>query len=117
MNRIPANVGLTKARQALWIALFAGILGVTACSNEREDVVADSTEVTDEVAAVEESAASNDINEGTEVVETGMTAKTNDTTADGMAASDNDGEQKADDTVTVNENNSNLDQTPADGVQ
>ena len=110
MNRIPANVGLTKARQALWIALFAGILGVTACSNEREDVVADSTEVTDEVAAVEESAASNDINEGTEVVETGMTT-------DGMAASDNDGEQKADDTVTVNENNSNLDQTPADGVQ
>ena len=110
MNRIPANVGLTKARQALWIALFAGILGFTACSNEREDVVADSTEVTDEVAAVEERAAGNDINEGTEIVETGMTA-------DGMAASDNDGEQKADDTVTVNENNSNLDQTPADGVQ
>ena len=104
MNRIPANVGLTKARQALWIALFAGILGVTACSNEREDVVAD------EVAVVEESEADNDINEGTEVVEMGMTA-------DGMAASDNDGEQKADDTVTVNENNSNLDQTPADGVQ
>ena len=104
MNGVPANVGLTKARQALWIALFAGILGVTACSNEREDVVAD------EVAVVEESEADNDINEGTEVVEMGMTA-------DGMAASDNDGEQKADDTVTVNENNSNLDQTPADGVQ
>ena len=26
-------------------------------------------------------------------------------------------DQKTDDTVTVNENNSNLDQTPADGVQ
>ncbi len=102
MNRIPANVGLTKARQALWIALFAGILGVTACSNEREDVVADSTEVTDEVAIDEAS------EEGTEVVETGMTA-------DGMSG--NDGEQKADDTVTVNESNANLDQTPADGVQ
>ena len=102
MNRIPANVGLTKARQALWIALFAGILGVTACSNEREDVVADSTEVTDEVAVDEAS------EEGTEVVETGMTA-------DGMSG--NDGEQKADDTVTVNESNANLDQTPADGVQ
>lgn len=111
MNKMPANVGLTKARQVLCVALFASILGVTACSNEREDVVADSTEeVTDEVAVVEQSQASNDINEGTEVVETGMTA-------DGMAASDNDGEQKADDTVTVNENNSNLDQTPADGVQ
>ena len=110
MKKLTANVGLTKARQVLWIALFASFVGVTACSNEKEDVVADSTEVTDEVTAVEESAASNDINEGTEVVETGMTA-------DGMEASDNDGEQKADDTVTVNENNSNLDQTPADGVQ
>ncbi|WP_298907295.1 hypothetical protein [uncultured Psychrobacter sp.] len=102
MNKITANVGLTKARQALWIALFASIVGVTACSNEREDVVADSTEVTDEVAIEEGS------EEGTEVVETGMTA-------DGMSG--NDGEQKADDTVTVNESNANLDQTPADGVQ
>lgn len=102
MNKITANVGLTKARQALWIALFVSIVGVTACSNEREDVVADSTEVTDEVAVDEAS------EEGTEVVETGMTA-------DGMSG--NDGEQKADDTVTVNESNANLDQTPADGVQ
>lgn len=102
MNKITANVGLTKARQALWIALFASIVGVTACSNEREDVVADSTEVADEVAVDEAS------EEGTEVVETGMTA-------DGMSG--NDGEQKADDTVTVNESNANLDQTPADGVQ
>ena len=102
MNKITANVGLTKARQALWIALFASIVGVTACSNEREDVAADSTEVTDEVAVDEAS------EEGAEVVETGMTA-------DGMSG--NDGEQKADDTVTVNESNANLDQTPADGVQ
>jgi hypothetical protein len=102
MNKITANVGLTKARQALWIALFASIVGVTACSNEREDVVADSTEVADEVAVDEAN------EEGTEVVETGMTA-------DGMSG--NDGEQKADDTVTVNESNANLDQTPADGVQ
>ena len=102
MNKITANVGLTKARQALWIALFASIVGVTACSNEREDVAADSTEVADEVANEEAS------EEGTEVVETGMTA-------DGMSG--NDGEQKADDTVTVNESNANLDQTPADGVQ
>ncbi len=102
MNKITANVGLTKARQALWIALFASIVGVTACSNEREDVVAGSTEVADEVAVDEAS------EEGTEVVETGMTA-------DGMSG--NDGEQKADDTVTVNESNANLDQTPADGVQ
>jgi hypothetical protein len=102
MNKVTANVGLTKARQALWIALFASIVGVTACSNEREDVAADSTEVADEVAFDEAS------EEGTEVVETGMTA-------DGMSG--NDGEQKADDTVTVNESNANLDQTPADGVQ
>ena len=102
MNKITANVGLTKARQALWIALFASIVGVTACSNEREGVVADSTEVADEVAVDEAN------EEGTEVVETGMTA-------DGMSG--NDGEQKADDTVTVNESNANLDQTPADGVQ
>ena len=102
MNKITANVGLTKARQALWIALFASIVGVTACSNEREDVAADSTEVADEVAVDEAS------EEGTEVVETGMTA-------DGMSGKD--GEQKADDTVTVNESNANLDQTPADGVQ
>ena len=102
MNKITANVGLTKARQALWIVLFASIVGVTACSNEREDVAADSTEVTDEVVVDEAS------EEGTEVVETGMTA-------DGMSG--NDGEQKADDTVTVNESNANLDQTPADGVQ
>ena len=102
MNKITAKVGLTKARQALWIALFASIVGVTACSNEREDVAADSTEVTDEVVVDEAS------EEGTEVVETGMTA-------DGMSG--NDGEQKADDTVTVNESNANLDQTPADGVQ
>ena len=102
MNKVTANLGLTKARQALWIALFASIVGVTACSNEREDVAADSTEVADEVAVDEAS------EEGTEVVETGMTA-------DGMSG--NDGEQKADDTVTVNESNANLDQTPADGVQ
>ena len=102
MNKITANVGLTKARQALWIALFASIVSVTACSNEREDVAADSTEGAYEVAVDEAS------EEGTEVVETGMTA-------DGMSG--NDGEQKADDTVTVNESNANLDQTPADGVQ
>ena len=102
MNKITANVGLPKARQALWIALFASIVGVTACSNEREDVVADSTEVADEVAVDEAN------EEGTEVVETGMTA-------DGMSG--NDGEQKGDDTVTVNESNANLDPTPADGVQ
>jgi hypothetical protein len=102
MNKVTENIGLTKARQALWIALFASIIGVTACSNEREDVAADSTEVADEVAVDEAS------EEGTEVVETGMTA-------DGMSG--NDGEQKADDTVTVNESNANLDQTPADGVQ
>ena len=102
MNKVTANLGLTKARQALWIALFASIVGVTACSNEREDVAADSTEVADEVAVDEAN------EEGTEVVETGMTA-------DGMSG--NDGEQKADDTVTVNESNANLDQTPADGVQ
>ena len=106
MNKITANVGLTKARQALWIALFASIVGVTACSNEREDVAADSTAVTDEVAIDEKGGEG--IQEGTEVVETGMTA-------DGMSG--NDGEQKADDTVTVNESNANLDQTPADGVQ
>ena len=102
MNKVTANVELTKARQALWIALFASIVGVTACSNEREDVAADSTEV-----AVDEKGGEGN-KEGTEVVETGMTA-------DGMSG--NDGEQKADDTVTVNESNANLDQTPADGVQ
>ena len=107
MNRIPANVGLTKARQVLWIALFASIFGVTACSNEKEDMAVDS----DKGAVVEESEG------GSEVVETGMTTQTTDTTTDGMADANNEGEQKADDTVTVNENNSNLDQTPADGVQ
>ena len=107
MNRIPANVGLTKARQVLWIALFASFVGVTACSNEKEDMAVDS----DKGVVVEESEG------GSGVVETGMTTQTTDTTKDGMADANNEGEQKADDTVTVNESNPNLEQTPADGVQ
>lgn len=102
---------LTKTFQnKLWIVFLMSVVGLSACSSETEEP-ATNTE-SSEMKPVQKE----------EDAEDQMTASTEDTEGAGGTAyySSNgnvENEQKADDTDTVNENNSNLDQTRARGVQ
>ncbi|MFK3918005.1 hypothetical protein [Psychrobacter sp. NPDC078501] len=102
---------LTKSIQSkLWIVFMVSFFGLSACSSETEEPApnTESSEMTPVQTATE---AEDQIPASTEDAEG----------AGGTAYYSSNGsvenEQKADDTVTVNENNSNLDQTSADGVQ
>ena len=131
------SVAPNMLQNKLWIALLASVIGLSACSNEREDATNISTEPdtadmtttnanvqsadtqADEMAPV----ATPTENDTSTTTPTDTTATSTDTTkndgdetyysgADGAEA-----EGKGVDAVVVNENNPNLDQTPADGVQ
>ncbi len=101
----------TKSLQnKLWIVFLVSFFGLSACSSETEDPAlnTESSEMTPVQTATE---AEDQTPASTEDVEgAGGTAYYS---SNGSVEND----QKTDDTVTVNENNSNLDQTPADGVQ
>lgn len=124
----------------LWIALLASVIGLSACSNEREDATdvstepdtADMTTTNDNVQSTDTQAdemapvATTTDNETSTPTATTST----DTTTTSTDATENDGDQtyysgvdgaedeeKGVDAVVVNENNPNLDQTPAEGVQ
>ncbi len=102
---------LTKSLQnKLWIVFLVSFVGLSACSSETEEP-ATNTESSEMTPVQTESDA-----------EDQMTASTENTEDAGGTAyyssnSSAENEQKADDTVTVNENNSNLDKAAADGVQ
>lgn len=98
----------TKSLQnKLWIVFLASFIGLSACSSETEEP-ATNTESSEMTPVQTEGDA-----------EDQMTESTEDTEGAGGTAyySSNGNDQKADDTVYINENNSNLDKTPADGVQ
>lgn len=88
----------------LWIVFLVSFFGLSACSSETEEP-ATNTESSEMTPVQTEGDAEDQMTESTEETE-------------GTAYySSNGNDQKADDTVYINENNSNLDKTPADGVQ
>lgn len=101
---------LTKSLQSkLWIAFLVSFVGLSACSSETEEPTAptESSEMTPVPMPTETD---------TEEQATALADETEDTayySGSGNAEDD----EKADDTVYVNENNSNLDKTAADGLQ
>ena len=129
-----------KLQNKLWIALLASVIGLSACSNEREDATdvstepdtADMTTTNDNIQSTDTQADEMAPVATTTDNETSTTTATTstDTTATSTDATENDGDQtyysgvdsaedeeKGVDAVVVNENNPNLDQTPAEGVQ
>lgn len=138
--KMKTSVTPKKLQNKLWIALLASVIGLSACSNEREyatDVstepdTADMTTTNDNVQSTDTQAdemapvATTTDNETSTPTATTST----DTTTTSTDATENDGDQtyysgvdsaedeeKGVDAVVVNENNPNLDQTPAEGVQ
>ncbi len=97
----------------LWIALLASCIGLSACSGETEEMPNASTSETEssEVTPVQTASgpeAEASVNNSTE--DSGGTAY--------YSGSGNaEGEEKADDTVTVNENNPNIQERVPEGVQ
>ena len=117
----------------LWIALLASVIGLSACSNEREDATdvstapdtADMTTPNDNVQSTDTQAdemapvatpTDNETSTTTATTSTDTTKNDGDETYYSGVDSTED-EEKGVDAVVVNENNPNLDQTPAEGVQ
>lgn len=117
----------------LWIALLASVIGLSACSNEREDATdvstapdtADMTTTNDNVRSTDTQAdemapvatpTDNETSTTTATTSTDATKNDGDETYYSGVDSTED-EEKGVDAVVVNENNPNLDQTPAEGVQ
>ncbi|WP_296243282.1 MULTISPECIES: hypothetical protein [unclassified Psychrobacter] len=121
----------------LWIAVLASLIGLSACSNEREDTTnastdsatADSSEmntVNDNVqstdAEADEMAPVATPQDNTDAMNTSTDTSTDNTGNDEdhtyySGVDSVEDEEKGVDAVTVNENNPNLNQTPAEGVQ
>lgn len=94
----------------LLIVFLLSFIGLNACSSETEEPTTD-TESSEMTSVQTENDAEDPMNAATgDTEEAGGTAYYS-------GAGSAEGEQKADDTVYVNENNSNLDKTAADGVQ
>lgn len=138
--KMKISLASNMLQNKLWIALLASVIGLSACSNEREDATdvstepdtADMTTTNDNVQSTDTQAdemapvATTTDNETSTPTATTST----DTTTTSTDATENDGDQtyysgvdgaedeeKGVDAVVVNENNPNLDQTPAEGVQ
>lgn len=122
-----------KLQNKLWIALLASVIGLSACSNEREDATdvstapdtADMTTTNDNVQSTDTQAdemapvvtpTDNETSTTTATTSTDTTKNDGDETYYSGVDSTED-EEKGVDAVVVNENNPNLDQTPAEGVQ
>lgn len=103
----------------LGLAFLASVLALSGCSTETEESTDTNQIESSEVTPV--NAESSDMT--AEQTEGGMEGNINnsaeDTEDEGGTSyySSTEDDQEADDTVYINENNSNLDQTPADGVQ
>ncbi|MGM8885647.1 hypothetical protein ACS8FD_06865 [Psychrobacter sp. 1U2] len=102
----------------LKMALLASVLALSACSTETEEST-DTNEIeSSEVTPVNED-SSEMIAGQTENVTEGNINDAEDTDDAGGSSyySSTENEEEIDDTVYVNENNSNLDKTAADGLQ
>jgi len=103
----------------LKMTLLASVLALSGCSTETEESTDTNQIESSEVTPV--NAEASDITAGQ--TEEGMEGNTNNSTEDAEDEggtsyySSTEGGQEVDDTVYINENNSNLDQTPADCVQ
>lgn len=122
-----------RNKNPLWIAVVASFIGLSACSNGTEDVTDTSSDTaTTDSSTVTTADTDADSSEMAPVQsaqndEATMASPTDSASADN-ASDDKEGayysgvesttdEEKAVDAVAVNENNPNLDQTPAEGVQ
>lgn len=131
------SVAPNMLQNKLWIALLASVIGLSACSNEREDATDVSTEPdtadmttnnanvqsadtqADEMAPVA-TPTENETSTTTSTANTEPSTNTAESDGNETYYSGVDGaedEEKGVDAVVVNENNPNLDQTPAEGVQ
>ena len=106
MQRIRMSDNRKTLPTAIWLTLAVSLIGMTACSNETEDVTLDSDD-----AVV--------INKSEEVVETDSSeaAIDNPVSTDGAVDKNKEDNKKTDDTVMINESNENLDKTSAEGLQ
>jgi len=114
MDQLPSKKLLVSK---LTMALLASTIILTACSNEAEKRT--DTEVSETVSNDTTIESSEMTPVHTDDATTTPTTSTEDEDAEAYYSTVGgaEDEQKADDTVYINENNSNLDQTPADGVQ
>lgn len=111
------SIAAKLLKNKLWIVCWVSLLGLGACSNETQKPDDNNNNIeSSEMTPVQTASEDKDKDQ----------APTPNSTEDeegagGTAYYSSSGsvenDQKADDTVTVNENNPNLDKTSADGVQ
>lgn len=132
------NSAMKKTFQnKLWVAVLASLIGLSACSNDREDTADTNPETATTDASGMNTTNDNVQSNDAEADEMAPVATTQDNadamntatdTSTGNTDNDEDhtyysgvdsveDEEKGVDAVTVNENNPNLNQTPAEGVQ
>lgn len=109
------SIAAKSLKNKLWIVCWVSLLGLGACSNETQkpddnNNNIESSEITPVQTANEEKDQAPTPNSTENEEGAGGTAYYS---SSGSVEND----QKADDTVTVNENNPNLDKASADGVQ
>ena len=107
------SIAAKSLKHKLWIVCWVSLLGLGACSNETQkpdNNNIESSEMTPVQTASEEKDQAPTPNFTEDEEGAGGTAYYS---SSGSVEND----QKADDTVTVNENNPNLDKASADGVQ
>ncbi|MGM8899091.1 MULTISPECIES: hypothetical protein [unclassified Psychrobacter] len=106
----------------LWVAVLVSLIGLSACSNETEEKADTNNTESSEMTPVQtDSDTETSVSTPTTEAEGTESADSTDDDAGGTAyysgVDSVENEQKADDTATVNENNSNLDKTAAEGLQ
>jgi hypothetical protein len=111
--KMKTSIAAKSLKHKLWIVCWVSLLGLGACSNETQkpdNNNIESSEMTPVQTASEEKDQAPTPNSTENEEGAGGTAYYS---SSGSVEND----QKADDTVTVNENNPNLDKASADGVQ
>lgn len=111
--KMKTSIAAKSLKNKLWIVCWVSLLGLGACSNETQkpdNNNIESSEMTPVQTASEEKDQAPTPNSTENEEGAGGTAYYS---SSGSVEND----QKADDTVTVNENNPNLDKASADGVQ
>ncbi|WP_299185145.1 hypothetical protein [uncultured Psychrobacter sp.] len=100
----------------LWVAVLVSLIGLSACSNEVDEKADTNHTESSEMTPVQTD-SDTETNVSTSTDETDSTDDDAGGTAYYSGVDSVENEQKAEDTATVNENNSNLDKTAAEGLQ
>ena len=121
MNYLLMNKSL---KNKLWIALLVSFVGLSACSNESEETVSTDTASTDTTSVNDTNTETSEITpvqtmDNDESFKAPAVEDTEDEDAEAYysGVGGTEDEEKAVESVTVNQNNSNLDKTAADGLQ